>query len=54
MTMKEYSNIIAALILAIGIIIAASIYSYANRYELTGRHVVDKHNATYRVIKLVE
>jgi hypothetical protein len=52
MNYQENKNLISALIIAIGLIIAAFIYAYGNRYEIDQRRkvVIDKWTAKERLI----
>lgn len=52
--MKNHSNVIAALILGICIIISTLIYAYAHRYEIKENVVIDKYNATCRNITIIK
>lgn len=40
-------NIIAAFILAVGIVVSAIIYAYSNRYEVDDNYRTDKWTGTY-------
>lgn len=49
--MKEYSNIIAALILGMSLIIVAFIFYESNRYEVKGAYLLDKYRKESYVIR---
>jgi hypothetical protein len=49
--MKNNKNLLPALIIALGLIIASLIYAYATRYECDSPIIIDKWNSTYTRIK---
>ena len=49
--MKENKNLLPAIIVAVGLIIASFIYAYSTRYEISGNLRIDKWTGTFKGIE---